>query len=96
MLESRSSVLSRDQAITWLEQAYEEHNQWMVLANSYPGLDRLRSDFQARLRRYPRANRGANLVFTNAAIGLAGRIAGNILREFSKRVTTHAPDDRKL
>ncbi len=44
---------------------------------------------------YPRANRGAKLVFTNAAVGLAGRIAGNILREFSKRVTTHAPDDGK-
>jgi Carboxypeptidase regulatory-like domain len=44
---------------------------------------------------YPKANRGANLVFTNAAIGLAGRIAGNILREFSKRVTTHAPDDEQ-
>jgi Carboxypeptidase regulatory-like domain len=42
---------------------------------------------------YPRANRGANLVFTNAAIGLAGRVAGNILREFSKRVTTNAPGE---
>lgn len=40
---------------------------------------------------YPRANRGASLVFTNAAIGLAGRVAGNILREFSKRATTNAP-----
>jgi len=39
---------------------------------------------------YPQANRGANLVFTNAAIGLAGRVAGNILREFSKRATTNA------
>jgi hypothetical protein len=39
---------------------------------------------------YPQANRGANLVFTNAALGLAGRVAGNILREFSKRVTTNA------
>jgi len=42
---------------------------------------------------YPQANRGANLVFTNAAIGLAGRVAGNILREFSKRVTTNAPGE---
>jgi TolB-like protein len=43
----------RDQAITWLERAYEEHDQWMVFANSYPGLDRLRSEprFQALLRR---------------------------------------------
>jgi hypothetical protein len=35
-----------------------------------------------------------SLVFTNAAIGLAGRIGGNILREFSKRVTTNVPEDR--
>jgi TolB-like protein/tetratricopeptide (TPR) repeat protein len=43
----------RDQAITWLERAYEEHDQWMVFANSYPGLDPLRSEprFQALLRR---------------------------------------------
>jgi TolB-like protein/tetratricopeptide (TPR) repeat protein len=43
----------RDQAITWLERAYEEHDQWMVFANSYPGLDRLHSEprFQALLRR---------------------------------------------
>jgi TolB-like protein/tetratricopeptide (TPR) repeat protein len=42
-----------DQAITWLERAYEEHDQWMVFANSYPGLDRLRSEprFQALMRR---------------------------------------------
>jgi hypothetical protein len=42
---------------------------------------------------YPQANRGVNLVFTNAAIGLAGRVAGNILREFSKRATTNAPGE---
>ena len=43
----------RDQAITWLEQAYDEHDQWMVFANSYPGLDRLRSEprFQALMHR---------------------------------------------
>jgi TolB-like protein/DNA-binding winged helix-turn-helix (wHTH) protein/Tfp pilus assembly protein PilF len=43
----------RDQAIIWLERAYEEHDQWMVFANSYPGLDRLRSEprFQALMRR---------------------------------------------
>jgi tetratricopeptide (TPR) repeat protein len=43
----------RDQAITWLERAYEVHDQWMVFANSYPGLDPLRSEprFQALLRR---------------------------------------------
>jgi hypothetical protein len=43
---------------------------------------------------YPRANRGANLVFTNAALGLAGRVGTNILREFSKRLTTNAPGER--
>jgi Carboxypeptidase regulatory-like domain len=42
---------------------------------------------------YPRANRGVNLVFTNAAVGLAGRVAGNILREFSKRATTNVPGE---
>jgi TolB-like protein/DNA-binding winged helix-turn-helix (wHTH) protein len=43
----------KDQAITWLERAYEEHDQWMVFANSYPGLDRLHSEprFQALMRR---------------------------------------------
>jgi hypothetical protein len=43
---------------------------------------------------YPKANRGAGLVFTNAAIGLGGRMAGNILREFSKRLTTNSPEKR--
>jgi hypothetical protein len=42
---------------------------------------------------YPQANRGLNLVFTNAAIGLAGRVGGNILREFSKHWTTNVPGD---
>jgi len=45
---------------------------------------------------YPRANRGASLVFTNAAIGLAGRMGVSIIREFfSKRLTTNVPDDGK-
>jgi hypothetical protein len=44
---------------------------------------------------YPKASRGVNLVFTNAAVGLAGRIGGNILREFSKRLTTNTPGDEK-
>jgi hypothetical protein len=43
---------------------------------------------------YPRANRGASLMFTNAAMGLAGRIGGNMLREFSKRLTTNVPGER--
>ena len=43
----------KDEAITWLERAYEEHDQWMVWVNSYPGLDPLRSEprFQALMRR---------------------------------------------
>jgi hypothetical protein len=41
---------------------------------------------------YPQANRGANLVFTNAAVGLAGRVGMNLFREFlSKRLTTNVP-----
>ena len=41
---------------------------------------------------YPQADRGANLVFTNAAIGLAGRAGATVLREFfSKRLTTNVP-----
>jgi hypothetical protein len=45
---------------------------------------------------YPQANRGANLVFTNAAVGLAGRVGMNLFREFlSKRLTTNVSDDRK-
>jgi len=46
---------------------------------------------------YPKANRGANLVFTNAAVGLAGRVGMNLFREFlSKRLTTNVPDNRRL
>lgn len=42
-----------DQALTGLERAYQEHDQWMVFVDSYPGLDGLRSEprFQALLRR---------------------------------------------
>ncbi len=41
---------------------------------------------------YPHANRGAGLVFTNAAIGIAGRAGGTIIREFFlKRITTNVP-----
>jgi hypothetical protein len=41
---------------------------------------------------YPQANRGAHLVFTNAALGLAGRLGTNLIREFlSKRLTTNVP-----
>jgi hypothetical protein len=39
---------------------------------------------------YPPGNRGAHLVFTNTALGLAGRLATNLVREFlSKRLTTN-------
>jgi len=41
---------------------------------------------------YPEANRGAHLVFANAAVGLAGRVVGNLLREFlPRRMTTNVP-----
>jgi hypothetical protein len=46
---------------------------------------------------YPKANRGANLVFANAAVGLAGRVGMNLFREFlSKRLTTNVPGNGKL
>jgi len=43
----------KDQALTWLERAYGEHDQFMVYVASYPGLDPLHSEphFQALLRR---------------------------------------------
>jgi hypothetical protein len=45
---------------------------------------------------YPAANRGASLVFTNAAIGLGGRMGQSVVREFlSKRLTRHAPGNGK-
>ena len=45
---------------------------------------------------YPSANRGPGLVFTNAAIGLAGRVGSNIIREFlSKKVTHNVPGNGK-
>lgn len=45
---------------------------------------------------YPHANRGVGLVFTNALIGIGGRAAGNIVREFfAKQVTTNVPANGK-
>jgi len=45
---------------------------------------------------YPHADRGMGLVFTNAAIGIAGKAGGTIIREFfSKRMTTNVPADGK-
>jgi hypothetical protein len=44
---------------------------------------------------YPPTNRG-RIVLTNATVGLAGRIGGNLLREFlPKRFTTNVPGDGK-
>ena len=45
---------------------------------------------------YPKANRGANLVFTNTAVGLAGRIGTNLMREFlPNRLSTNVPGNGK-
>ena len=45
---------------------------------------------------YPQSSRGAHLVFTNAAVGLGGRIGGNLIREFlPRRFTTNVPIDDK-
>jgi hypothetical protein len=45
---------------------------------------------------YPHADRGANLVFTNAFIGIAGRAGATVLQEFvGKRVTKNVPDTTK-
>jgi hypothetical protein len=43
----------KDEAMSWLERAYEEHDQWMVYIKSYPGWDALRSEprFQDLVRR---------------------------------------------
>jgi TolB-like protein/DNA-binding winged helix-turn-helix (wHTH) protein len=43
----------KDQALTWLEQAYEDRDQWMVYINSTPMLDALRPEprFQSLVRR---------------------------------------------
>jgi len=46
---------------------------------------------------YPKANRGANLVFTNTAVGLAGRVGTNLMREFlSKHLSTNVPGNGRL
>ena len=42
---------------------------------------------------YPSSDRGVNLVFTNAAIGIAGRSFQGVIQEFvAKRLTKHAPE----
>ena len=42
----------KDEAMAWLERAYEERDQWMVYIKAYPGWDALRSEprFQALVR----------------------------------------------
>jgi len=46
---------------------------------------------------YPKADRGANLVFTNAAVGLLGRVGTNLIREFlSKLLTKSAPGNGRF
>ena len=51
--EAYSGLGEKDEAMTRLERAYEEHDQGMVDINAYPGLDVLRSEprFQALVRR---------------------------------------------
>jgi hypothetical protein len=45
---------------------------------------------------YPHADRGVGLVFTNAAIGTAGRALGGVIQEFIlPRVTSHRADEAK-
>jgi len=45
---------------------------------------------------YPRANRGAGLVFTNFAIGVAGRAGEGVMREFvTKRLTRNVNGNGK-
>ena len=45
---------------------------------------------------YPHADRGANLVFTNAFVGLAGLAGTTVLQEFlGKRLTKNVPNDGK-
>jgi Carboxypeptidase regulatory-like domain len=45
---------------------------------------------------YPHADRGANLVFTNAFIGIAGRAGASVAQEFlGKRLTKNVPDNGK-
>ena len=41
LAEAFAGLGQRDQAISSLEQAYEEHDEWMVFANSHPGLGSL-------------------------------------------------------
>jgi hypothetical protein len=45
---------------------------------------------------YPSADRGVNVVFTNAAIGLGGRAITSVLQEFlGKQLTKNVPGNGK-
>jgi tetratricopeptide (TPR) repeat protein len=52
----------KNQALGWMERAYEEHDQGMVYIKAYPGWDTLRSEprFQALVRRmhFPPSSKG--------------------------------------
>jgi len=58
--EAYVGIGQKDQAVAWLERAYDDHDQGMVYIAAYPGFDRLHSEprFQALLRRmnFPAAN----------------------------------------
>ena len=44
---------------------------------------------------YPREERGAGLILTNAALGIAGRAVQGVVQEFvARRVTTNVPESR--
>jgi TolB-like protein/DNA-binding winged helix-turn-helix (wHTH) protein/tetratricopeptide (TPR) repeat protein len=51
--EAYTGLGEKDEAMAWLERAYEEHDQGMVYIKAYPGWDTLRSEprFQALVRR---------------------------------------------
>ena len=51
--EAYSGLGEKDEAISWLERAYDEHDQGMVYIKAYPGWDGLRSEprFQTLVRR---------------------------------------------
>jgi hypothetical protein len=45
---------------------------------------------------YPHADRGVGLVFTDAALGIGGRAAGTVIREFLlRKITKNVPDSGK-
>jgi tetratricopeptide (TPR) repeat protein len=61
----------KDEAMAWLERAYEEHDQWMVNIESYPGWDALRSEprFQVLVRRMNFPNRSRTQIGPSFPVG---------------------------